>query len=43
MRKLVIEIVEWRIAIDLQSKFPVVPLIQDPPHIANRRDSRLHW
>ncbi len=29
---------EWQIAIELQSKFPDLPLICDPSHIAGRRD-----
>lgn len=29
---------EWQIAIDLQNKFPDLPLILDPSHIAGRRD-----
>jgi chorismate mutase len=29
---------EWQIAIELQSKFPNLPLILDPSHIAGRRD-----
>lgn len=29
---------EWQIAIDLQAKFPDLPLILDPSHIAGRRD-----
>ena len=29
---------EWQIAIDLQTKFPDLPLILDPSHIAGRRD-----
>ena len=29
---------EWQIAIELQSKFPDLPLILDPSHIAGRRD-----
>ncbi len=29
---------EWQIAIDLQSKFPDLPIINDPSHISGRRD-----
>ncbi|MDT0641540.1 bifunctional 3-deoxy-7-phosphoheptulonate synthase/chorismate mutase type II [Zunongwangia sp. F363] len=29
---------EWQIAIELQNKFPDLPLILDPSHIAGRRD-----
>mgnify|MGYP005993351263 CR=1 FL=1 len=29
---------EWQIAIDLQNRFPDLPLICDPSHIAGRRD-----
>jgi chorismate mutase len=29
---------EWQIAIDLQNRFPDLPLILDPSHIAGRRD-----
>lgn len=29
---------EWQIAIDLQQRFPDLPLILDPSHIAGRRD-----
>lgn len=29
---------EWQIAIDLQNRFPLLPLICDPSHIAGRRD-----
>jgi chorismate mutase len=29
---------EWQIAIDLQNKFPDLPIICDPSHIAGRRD-----
>lgn len=29
---------EWQIAVDLQSRFPDLPLILDPSHIAGRRD-----
>ncbi len=29
---------EWQIAVDLQNKFPDLPLILDPSHIAGRRD-----
>jgi chorismate mutase len=29
---------EWQIAIDFQTKFPDVPIINDPSHIAGRRD-----
>jgi chorismate mutase len=29
---------EWQIPIDLQNKFPDLPLILDPSHIAGRRD-----
>jgi len=29
---------EWQIAIDLQNKFPDLPIILDPSHIAGRRD-----
>ncbi|MFT3795155.1 chorismate mutase [Flavobacterium sp.] len=29
---------EWQIAIDLQSRFPDLPLICDPSHISGRRD-----
>ena len=29
---------EWQIPIDLQSKFPDLPIILDPSHIAGRRD-----
>ncbi len=29
---------EWQIAIELQSKFPDLPLINDPSHITGRRD-----
>ena len=29
---------EWQVAIDLQNKFPLLPLICDPSHIAGRRD-----
>ena len=29
---------EWQIAIELQSRFPVLPLICDPSHITGRRD-----
>jgi len=30
---------EWQIPIDLQNKFPDLPLILDPSHIAGRRDT----
>lgn len=30
---------EWQIAIELQNKFPDLPLILDPSHIAGRRDT----
>ena len=30
---------EWQVAIDLQNKFPDLPLILDPSHIAGRRDT----
>ena len=29
---------EWQIAVDLQNRFPDLPLILDPSHIAGRRD-----
>lgn len=29
---------EWQVAIDLQNKFPLLPLICDPSHITGRRD-----
>lgn len=29
---------EWQIAVDLQTRFPDLPLILDPSHIAGRRD-----
>jgi chorismate mutase len=29
---------EWQVAVDLQNKFPDLPLILDPSHIAGRRD-----
>jgi len=29
---------EWQLAIDLQTKFPDLPLINDPSHISGRRD-----
>lgn len=29
---------EWQIAIDLQSKYPDLPIINDPSHISGRRD-----
>lgn len=29
---------EWQVAIDLQNRFPDLPLILDPSHIAGRRD-----
>ncbi len=29
---------EWQVAIDLQNRFPLLPLICDPSHIAGRRD-----
>jgi chorismate mutase len=29
---------EWQLAIDLQSRFPDLPLINDPSHISGRRD-----
>ena len=29
---------EWQITIDLQSKFPDLPIINDPSHISGRRD-----
>ena len=29
---------EWQIAVDVQNKFPDLPLICDPSHIAGRRD-----
>lgn len=29
---------EWQLAIDLQSKFPDLPLINDPSHITGKRD-----
>lgn len=29
---------EWQLAIDLQNKFPLLPLICDPSHITGRRD-----
>ena len=29
---------EWQVAIDLQNRFPLLPLICDPSHITGRRD-----
>lgn len=38
MKKQNIAIPEWQIAIDLQTRFPDLPIICDPSHIAGNRE-----